>query len=104
MSDTKSIADLLAIFSIRKKSDLKRHCGAITISQRDLSNLILACAGGGMPWSHRRHHREFVPDHLQLADGDLRDAVGGQPPGAQRTMRRISAIFAERRLLSGHIF
>jgi len=105
MSDTEStIADLLAIFAITKKSDLKWYCGTITVSQRDLSNLILVCAGGGGPWLHRAHHREFIPDHLKLSDEDLRNGVGEPQPGALRTMRKISAIFAKRRLLSGHIF
>lgn len=108
MSDKQSLADLLTIFTIDKKSKLKHHCRSITILQRDLAGLIFACMGDDMPWSHRAHHREFVPEHLHLTDDDLgafaANGVGKMTPRAQKTANKISAIFDDRRLLSGHIF
>ena len=67
----KSLADLLAILQIQKKKDLKRHCRLITILQSGLAGLIYAAVADVLPWSHHAHHREFVPDHLHLTDGDL---------------------------------
>ena len=100
--------DLLTIFTIKKKSKLKQHCRSITILQNEFANFILACMAGKIPWLHRRHHRDFVPEHLNLTDDDLgalaASAVGVMKPRAQKTANKISALFEERRLLSGHIF
>ena len=104
----KSLADLLAILQIQKKKDLKRHCRLITILQSGLAGLIYAAVADVLPWSHHAHHREFVPDHLHLTDGDLgafaANDGGTFKPAAQTTAKKITAIFAERRLPSGHIF
>jgi hypothetical protein len=108
MTRSQTLVDLLAIFAFKKKSDLKRHCRSITILQADLASLIYASIAGQTPWSHRAHHREFRPEHLELGDGDLRalvtNGVGEMQPPARKAMNKISAIFDERRLLSGHIF
>jgi hypothetical protein len=103
-----SFAELTAIFSIRKKGDLKKHCRSITIEQADLANLILACGAGLLPFLHCAHHREFLPEHLHLAESDLgalvANGAGQMQPKAKKTANKISAIFDERRLLSGHLF
>jgi len=104
----KSLADLIAIFGIKKKSQLKQHCRSITILQEDLANLIFACMGQGMPWSHRAHHRHFQPEHLHPTSDDLAalsaSGLGKMNARAQKTMNKVTALFEERRLLSGHIF
>jgi hypothetical protein len=108
MSDKQSLTDLITIFAINKKGKLKQHCRSITILQEDLASLIWASAAGVTPWEHRAHHREFLPEHLELKDNDLgalaTNGVGTLKPRAQKTANKISAIFQERRLLSGHIF
>jgi hypothetical protein len=73
-----------------------------------LASLILAAMGGALPWGHRVHHREFLPEHLDLSDDDVgafaANGVGLLKPRAKKTANKIAAIFEERRLLSGHIF
>lgn len=105
MSDS-SLDDLISILSIDRKQELKRHCRVATITQTDFANLIMTCMAGGIPLSHRRHHRGYIPDHLQLSEHDIGalTPTGQFKERAQKTMRKVSAIFNERRLLSGHIF
>jgi hypothetical protein len=106
----KSFADLLEILvNITKKSELKKHCRSIIVTQRALSNLILGCDMGQMPpWGHQRHHRDFVPEHLELTEADrlalVGNGVGEMKPPAQKAVNKIGEIFDKRRMLSGHIF
>ncbi len=103
-----ALADLLAILSIKKKSELKKRCRSIIISQGALANLILTTRCGALPWLHQIHHRDFQPEHLHLSEADKRalisNDVGPMKPAAQKAARKISAMFDERRLLSGHLF
>lgn len=104
-----SLTDLLAIFNIDRKKQLKKHCRSLVIFPEDLADLIFTCATGAMPsYEHQRHHREFQPEHLHLQDEDLRalvaNGVGPMQPRARKTVRKVEALFEERRLLSGHIF
>jgi hypothetical protein len=101
-----SLDDLVTIFSIDRKQELKRHCRTAIITQTDFANLIMTCMIGGAPLAHQRHHREYIPNHLQLSENDLGTltATGQFKARAQKTMRKVSAIFDERRLLTGHIF
>ena len=107
MSD-QSLSDLLKIFTIKKKGELKKHCRSITISKTDFANLIWASELGELPWLHRAHHRDFQPDHLQLTGKDraaiASNALGPAKPAARKALNKISTMFDERRLLSGHIF
>ncbi len=67
-TERKSLTDLLDILlTIQKKSELKKYCRSIIITQGALADLILGCACEVIPpWQHRRHHRDFVPDQLEL--------------------------------------
>lgn len=105
MSD-KTLIDLVTILSINKKQDLKRYCRTAIITQTDLANFIMACNAGMGPFTHQARHREYIPDHLKLSEVDIGalTAAGHFKKRAQKTMRKVSAIFDERRLLSGHIF
>jgi hypothetical protein len=103
------IDDLLRIFEIDKVADLKKHCRTATISRSDFSNLILLCKTNERPFNHIATHRTFEPEHLALTEADLAAMVtakAGAPlaKGAQKTMNKIGSIFAERRMLSGHLF
>jgi hypothetical protein len=103
-----SVMDLLNIFTIKKKSELKKHCRSITILQGDLASLIMTAMAGALPWEHRAHHRDFQPEHLHPTDEDLAafaaNGVGTLKPRAKKMANKIAAMFEERRLLSGHIF
>jgi hypothetical protein len=99
---------LIALFTIDKKQTLKQHCKAITITQPDLASFILKAMSGQLPWGHRAHHREFMPEHLSLTEDDrlamVTSGVGRVTGKAGKAFNKITAMFEERRLLSGHIF
>jgi hypothetical protein len=101
--------NLLAIFTIHKLRDLKKHCRDSTVNQSDLADFIMWCrSSANAPFLHAAHHRHFVPEHLTLSDSDLAalaaKGVGRFTPAAQKTANKIYATFEERRMLSGHLF
>lgn len=102
------IDSLLAIFTINRLRDLKKHCHGSVISHPDLANFIMWCKSGGAPFLHSAYHRRFVPEHLHLSDSDLAalaaNGVGRFGPAAQKTANKVYATFDERRMLSGHLF
>jgi len=102
------IDNLLAIFTINKLRDLKKHCRAATISEGELANFIMWCRSSGAPFLHTAQHRHFTPEHLTLSDADLAalaaNGVGKFKPDAQKAANKVNATFDERRLLSGHLF
>jgi hypothetical protein len=97
----------LAIFTINRLRDLKKHCHGSVISHPDLANFIMWCKSGGAPFLHSAYHRQFVPEHLHLSDSDLAalaaNGVGRFGPAAQKTANKVYATFDERRMLSGHL-
>jgi len=106
MSD---IDNLLAIFTIKKLSDLKKHCRRSTVAQTDLANFIMWCAStADAPFLRAAHHRQFVPEHLTLSKSDhaalAANGVGRLKPAAQKMVNKVFATFNERRMLSGHLF
>lgn len=107
-ADKESFEVLWEILAASKKSDLKVLCRKAVVTKPALSNLILGSMSGVTPWHHRRHHRHFVPDHLIITETDkvalATNGVGPMKPAAQKFANKISAIFDERRLLSGHLF
>lgn len=107
-TDKDSFEALWEILAASKKSDLKVLCRKAIVTKPALSNLILGSMGGVTPWNHRRHHRQFVPDHLTISEEDkialATNGVGPMKPAAQKFANKVSAIFDERRLLSGHLF
>jgi hypothetical protein len=79
--------NLLAIFTIDKLRDLKKHCRGSVITQRDLADFIMWCTSkSDAPFLHSAYHRQFVPEHLELSKADLAalaaNGVGSlsQPP------------------------
>jgi hypothetical protein len=104
-----TIDSLLAIFTINKLRDLKKHCRDATVYQRDLADFIWWCRSSpDAPFLHSSHHRQFVPEHLTLSDADLAalatNGVGRFKPAAQKAANKVYATFDERRMLSGHLF
>jgi hypothetical protein len=67
-----TIDSLLAIFTINKLRDLKKHCRDSTVCKRDLADFIMWCRSSAeAPFLHSSHHRQFVPEHLTLSDSGL---------------------------------
>lgn len=98
---------VLRLLSFCEKKDLDKYCKAETLKSKDLFPVIRGCESGSLSWGHRISHRDFVPEHLlpsqaereQMAHEDL--SVGRKIP---KHLRRLVAIFGERRYLVGHIF
>ncbi|HTS39886.1 MAG TPA: hypothetical protein VMH84_05020 [Xanthobacteraceae bacterium] len=103
---TAGIEGLLQLFLCHKKSELKKLCRITTVTKAALADFIVGSISGVTPWAHQRHHREFVPSHLiPSTDGGVSLTADGRfTSAAQKFMRKISSIFDQRRLLSGHLF
>jgi hypothetical protein len=108
LADKASFDDLWQLLSATKKNELKKLSQNTVVTKTAFANLILGSKVGMTPWTHRVHHREFVPQHLNVTEEDraaiVSNGVGPAGPGARKFMSKISAIFDERRLLSGHLF
>jgi hypothetical protein len=105
-SERTDLTDLLEILFCERKGDLKKLCRSKIITSSAFAEFILASMAGATPWDHRRHHRQFTPEHLIPGPDEHLSLTkkGAMTPAAQKFMRKISVTFAERRLLSGHLF
>ena len=99
---------LLKLFTFDKKRELERYCREIVIDSTAFADFILACELGQFPFLHMIHYRDHMPEHLHLNDKDsaalAANPVGPLQPDAQKTVRKISQMFKDRRYLVGHIF
>jgi hypothetical protein len=107
-ADADSIEQLLKILLSSKKQELRALCREAVITKAAFANFILGSMSGATPWDHRAHHREFVPPHLNITKEDRTEIVSSASDKTEsrvpKFLRKISAIFDERRLLSGHLF
>lgn len=108
MPDSSGLNDLLAIFNITRKSELKAHCRKAVITRTDLANLIFACGTYAVPIIHAPTHRHHHPEHLWPSDAE-HAALAKQKPGpvtgeAAKFLRKIGQISQERRLFNAHFF
>lgn len=108
MPESAGLNDLLTIFNIDRKADLKAHCRNAVITRTDLANLILACMTYAVPIVHVAKHRHHHPEHLWPTDDDHASLQGLKPgpvsgkPG--RFFRKIDQLTQERRLFNAHYF
>jgi hypothetical protein len=88
----------------RKKRELRKFARQIVIIRRDFATLVWNAATIG--YSHDIKSREFRPDDPNLNRPWVfhRSRDGKLTPEARRTIRGISQIFHQRRLLTAHIF
>lgn len=100
--------DLLAIFNIRRKADLKAHCQKALITGTDLANLIFACMTYSIPIFHVRTHRHVHPEHLWPTKEEQASLGQAKPGlatgGAAKFIRKIGQLTEERRLFNAHYF
>ena len=108
MSGSDGLNDLLTIFNISRKSDLKKHCRKAVITRQDLSNLIVACKTYNVPIIHESKHRHHHPSHLWPTAEDhaaLKTIEPGPIIGAATSFfRKIDQLDRERRLFNAHYF
>jgi hypothetical protein len=104
----KNLEGLVKILYIEKKSELVKHCRSTTLYGTDLVNLILSSEVGVFPFRHEIHHREFIPDDIQIRETDLATMsnakVGTMDTQTAKAFGRVDQIFEKRRLLTGHLF
>lgn len=100
--------DLLAIFDILEKSKLVEHCKNAVVYSTDLANLILASQAEVIAIRHIPVFQHHHPEHLILTNEDLSalgsNGVGPLRPRAQKTVRKLDEMFAQRRMFCGHLF
>jgi hypothetical protein len=103
-----NLEDFLKLFTFDKKRDLEKYCREVVIDSSVFAAFIMACESGNLPYLHRIHYRDYVPEHLYPTDEDLAalasNPVGSLQPGAQKAISKMSQIFKDRRYLVGHIF
>jgi len=95
---------LQELLRIPKKRELRKFARQIVIIRRDFATLVWNAATIG--YSHDIKSREFRPDDPNLNRPWVfhRSRDGKLTPEARRTIRGISQIFHQRRLLTAHIF
>ena len=76
---------------------------------RDLTAFIACCEDGLLPFVHKMHFRDYLPEHLEPSDEELKALFKSGPGpvtgGAAKTARKLFIQSAkERRYLVGHIF
>lgn len=98
----------LKMFTFAKKRELDKYCREVVIYSSVFVKFILACESGRLPFLHRIHYSDRVPEHLNPTDDDLAalaaNGVGLLEPGAQKAVKKIGQMFKDRRYLVGHIF
>jgi hypothetical protein len=105
----RDLRGLLTIFTFSKKKELEKYCRDVTIYGSDFANFILACNGSPeLPFYHRIHCTDIVPEHLVLTDESLvplqSNGVGLLSPASKKVVNKIGSMFEQRRYLVGHMF
>lgn len=106
--ESRNLEGFIRIFNCRRKRDLERLCRATTLYGHDLFGLILSAGTPTFPYLHHSHAADFVPEHLEPSDNDLRTMstakVGTMAPEVAKAFGKIDQIFVERRQVVGHMF
>lgn len=98
----RELAEILPIFSTRTKKDLVDFSKTIRVTDRALTMLILNHFLFG--FEHVRASWEWVPPHLEPDEATINKIRGGTDKERLRHLRKITRIFDERRLFTGHLF
>lgn len=105
---TKNLKAFIEIFDCDKKSELKKLCKSEQLFGSGFINLILAAESSAFPYRHEIHHREYVPEVLNLTDEDLKTIgtakVGKMEKDVAKAFNKITQTFKQRTILIGHLF
>ena len=99
--------NLLKLFSLTKKAEVKKYAAGLTVRSDDLTRMILGAGRAG--FIHVPRFGESQPDDLQLSSREL-DSFRGMPDGTEtdrlrgKAMRKIVQMFAVRKLSAFHFF
>ncbi len=90
---------LKLLFQIDKKSQVKKHCRTLQISEYDLFVLIHNCCQ--IDFKHLSKFPEYVPDHLEITEDDRENMKTGKP---KTFTKKVHSTMLERRHISVHFF
>jgi hypothetical protein len=79
-SDSQNTEAFLKLFTFEKKRELEKYCHDFVIHSTVFANFILACESGLLPFRHKIHFGDHVPQHLNPTDQDLA-ALAANPVG-----------------------
>lgn len=93
---------LLDLMNLPDKKAVQKFCRDAVITIEEFAAVTMA-AGAGLLGSYlyARHFVELVPEHLTVTKDDI--GVLGTPAG-EKTMRKVSQVFKDRRKLGVHLF
>jgi hypothetical protein len=98
----------IKIFTFDKKRDLEKYCREVVVYRRDFVAFILACDAGRMPFGHRIHYCDNIPEHLLPSKSEHKalseNGVGPLKGDALKMVRKIFQLYEERRYIVGHMF
>jgi hypothetical protein len=105
----RDVRGLVTVFTFAKKRELERYCHGLMIYGIDFTKVILACDDGTLlPFSHRIHWSDRVPEHLIPSGSDFetlsRNGVGPLNAKGRKVVRKTFEMFDQRRWLVGHMF
>lgn len=106
----RGLEQLLALFNVRKKRDLKSLAHKLTVTSEAFAELILAGRIGALApqYHYACHFDETTPPELEPTQEELnalgRNGVGVLTGKALKASRKIGQIFRDRRLLCVHLF
>ncbi len=106
--EASDIQGFIDILNCPKLRDLKRLCKNAILHSECLVGLILAAGTPAFPYLHAIRTHDYVPEQLDLTEGDLR-AMGGAKVGLMssdvaKAFNKVSQAFDQRRQLVGHMF
>jgi hypothetical protein len=93
---------LLDLFNLPDKKAVQKFCRNAVITIEEFASVTMA-AGARLlgPYRYARHFVELVPEHLNPTADDI--GVLGTPEG-EKTMRKVSQMFKDRRKVGVHLF
>jgi hypothetical protein len=88
-----------ALLQISKKSEAKKYCRALTISEFELFLFIQNCFSMG--YFHKSRFPDFVPEHLVISDADYEQLHDGIP---SHVLKKLGPLLKERKHITVHMF
>jgi hypothetical protein len=108
MSQLQDLEGLLTLFTFDKRRNLEKYCRDVVVHSHDFAALIKECERGKMPFLHRIHYRDYVPEYLEPSEAGLKtlakSRVGPLQGDALKTVRKHRQLLQQRRYLVGHMF
>lgn len=90
---------LLLLFLCSTRSEFEKLCDTVTLSNKDMAEVIITAKSGVSVLCHRMHNRKLLPRDMEIAKvDDLR------PETLQKTMARVARIMEHPRQLIAHFF